>query len=57
MVKSDAGFPPPITNVPPPDNSAHGDMRTHPAIQAQMDQFLRTGGSVQNFCGEVCDPE
>lgn len=58
MVESDAGFPvPPITNIPPPDNNAHGLMRGRPAIQAQIDQFLRTGGNIQNFCTGPCDPE
>jgi hypothetical protein len=58
MVESDGGFPPePITNIPPADNSAHGDMRARPAIQAQIDQFLRPAGSVQNFCVGPCNPE
>jgi hypothetical protein len=58
MVESDGGFPPePTTNIPPPANTAHGDMRARPAIQAQIDQFLRTGGTVQNFCTGPCDPE
>jgi hypothetical protein len=58
MVESDGGFPPiPIGNIPPPDNNAHGPMRARPPIQAQIDQFLRTGGNVQNFCVGPCDPE
>jgi hypothetical protein len=58
MVESDAGFPtPPLFNIPPPDNAAHGLMRARPAIQAQIDQFLRTGGNIQNFCTGPCDPE
>lgn len=58
MVESDGGFPPePVTNTPPADNSAHGDMRARSAIQAQIDEFLRTGGTVQNFCSGPCNPE
>jgi hypothetical protein len=58
MVESDQGDPPiPIGNIPPADNNAHGAMRARPPIQAQIDQFLRTGGNVQNFCVGPCDPE
>lgn len=58
LVESDGHYGPvPLTNVPPADNNAHGDMRARPAIQAQIDQFLRTGGNVQNFCAGPCDPE
>ena len=48
---------PPTTNVPPTNYGAHGGMRLLDAIQAQIDQFLRTGGDVQNFCSGACDPE
>jgi hypothetical protein len=58
MVESDGHYGPvPITNTPPADNDAHGAMRSRPAIQAQIDQFLQTGGTVQNFCTGPCDPE
>lgn len=58
MVESDGHYGPiPLTNIPPSDNNAHGDMRARPAIQAQIDQFLRTNGTVQNFCIGPCDPE
>jgi len=58
MVESDGHYGPiPVTNVPPADNNAHGAMRALPAIQAQIDQFLRTGGDVQNFCAGPCDPD
>jgi hypothetical protein len=58
MVESDGGYGPvPTTNTPPANNGAHGAMRQKPAIQAQIDQFLRTGGNVQNFCTGPCDPE
>jgi hypothetical protein len=58
MVESNQGDPPiPIGNIPPADNNAHGAMRARPAIQAQIDQFLRTGGNVQNFCVGPCNPE
>jgi len=48
---------PPQTNIPPTNYGAHGGMRLLNAIQAQIDQFLRTGGDVQNFCSGPCDPE
>ncbi len=58
MVESDGGFPPaPITNVPPARNNAHEEMRARPAIQAQIDRFLRPDGLVENFCDGPCDPE
>jgi hypothetical protein len=58
MHESDEGDPAiPIGNIPPPDNNAHGAMRARPAIQAEIDQFLRTGGTVQNFCSGSCNPE
>jgi hypothetical protein len=58
MVESDGHYGPvPLTNIPPVNNGAHGAMRARPAIQAQIDQFLRTGGDVQNFCVGPCDPE
>jgi len=49
--------PPPQTNIPPANYGAHGGMRLLNAIQAQIDQFLRTGGDIQNFCTGSCDPE
>jgi hypothetical protein len=58
MIESDGSFGPvPLTNVPPANNGAHAAMRTRPAIQAQIDRFLRTGGDVENFCAGPCDPE
>ena len=58
MHESDEGDPAiPVTNIPPADNNAHGAMRGRPAIQAEIDQFLRTGGNVQNFCSGSCNPE
>lgn len=58
MVEANGGYPPiPTTNVPPADNDAHGQMRGLPAIQAQIDAFLRPDGNVQNFCNGPCDPE
>jgi hypothetical protein len=58
MVESDGGYPPvPVTNIPPADNDAHGRMRARPAIQAQIDAFLRPDGQVENFCIGPCDPE
>ncbi len=58
MVESDGHYGPvPETNTPPANNGAHGAMRALPAIQAQIDQFLRSNGSVQHFCTGPCDPE
>jgi hypothetical protein len=60
MVESDGHYGPvPLTNTPPAPNTAHGDMRARPAIQAQIDAFLRPDGVgiVQNFCSGACDPE
>ena len=58
MLESDEGDPAiPIGNIPPGDNNAHGAMRARPAIQAQIDQFLQSGGNVQNFCTGSCNPE
>jgi hypothetical protein len=58
MHESDEGDPAiPIGNIPPADNNAHGAMRARAAIQAEIDQFLRTGGNVQNFCTGPCNPD
>jgi hypothetical protein len=58
MIESDGGYGPiPIGNIPPSDNNAHGAMRALAAIQAQIDQFLRTGGTVQQFCVGPCNPD
>jgi len=58
MLESNEGDPPPpTTNLPPPNNMAHGAMRKRPAVQAQIDRFLRTGGDVEDFCVGPCDPE
>jgi hypothetical protein len=58
MHESDEGDPAiPIGNIPPADNNAHGAMRGRPAIQAEINAFLQTGGNVQNFCTGSCNPE
>jgi hypothetical protein len=58
MVESDGGYGPvPLTNTPPADNDAHGAMRARPAIQAQISEFLKTGGRIENFCAGACNPE
>jgi hypothetical protein len=58
LVEVDGGFPPaPLTNVPPANNSAHQLPRSLPAIQAQIDAFLRPAGDVENFCVGPCDPQ
>jgi hypothetical protein len=57
MVESDGHYgAPPITNTPPAANGAHGAMREVPAIQQQVDRFLRPDGVVQSFCDGACDP-
>ena len=50
-------LPIPIGNIPPADNDAHGAMRGRVPIQQQIDQFLRTGGNVQQFCSGPCNPD
>jgi hypothetical protein len=58
MVEADFGIgDPPSTNVPPAENDVHGRMRALPAIQRQIDAFLRTDGRILNFCDGPCDPE
>jgi hypothetical protein len=58
MVESDGSYGPvPQANLPPANNGAHGAMRNRPAIQAQIDAFLKTNGDVQNFCVGPCNPE
>jgi hypothetical protein len=58
LVEVDGGFPPaPLTNVPPANNGAHQLPRSLPAIQAQIDAFLRPAGDVENFCVGPCDPQ
>lgn len=61
MHEVDGGYPAiPVTNVPPtnPANgAAHGLPRSLPAIQAEIDAFLRPAGTVQNFCSGACDPQ
>jgi hypothetical protein len=58
FVESDFGLPaPPVTNTPPDENDVHGRMRALPAIQAQIDRFLRPDGQVEQFCTGPCDPE
>jgi hypothetical protein len=58
MHESDEGDPAiPVGNIPPADNNAHGAMRARPAIQAEINAFLQTGGNVQNFCSGSCNPE
>ena len=64
MVEADFGLgAPPVTNVPPAENDVHGQMRGLPAIQQQIDRFLRTDGTIENFCTDPgggagpCDPE
>lgn len=58
FIESDFGLgDPPITNTPPEDNDVHGQMRALPAIQAQIDRFLRPDGRVEQFCTGPCDPD
>ena len=58
LIESTFGLPdPPVTNTPPAENDVHGRMRALPAIQAQIDRFLRPDGRVEQFCTGPCDPE
>jgi hypothetical protein len=58
LIESHFGLPdPPITNVPPPENDVHGQMRALAPIQAQIDRFLRPDGRVEQFCSARCDPD
>jgi hypothetical protein len=59
MVESDFGVPPvPTTNIPPPDNAVHGQMRALAPIQQQISQFLQPAGDIQQFCsGSMCNPD
>jgi hypothetical protein len=59
LLESDGGYAAgPTTNRPPPAaNGAHEGMRALPAVQAQIDAFLRPDGLVQQFCAGPCDPQ
>ena len=58
FLESDGGYDPvPTTNTAPGPNPAHEAMRALPAVQAQIDAFLRPDGVVQQFCAGPCDPE
>jgi hypothetical protein len=58
LIESHFGLPdPPETNTPPAENDVHGQMRGLPAIQAQIDRFLRPDGQVEQFCTGPCDPD
>lgn len=48
----------PVGTVSPgPDNGAHGEIRFLPALQTQMDEFMRPDGVVRHTCDQACDPE
>jgi hypothetical protein len=48
---------PPLGNAAPEfNNGAHGSTDVA-AAGAQIDAFLRTGGAVEQFCADTCDPE
>lgn len=58
LVESDGGYPEtPRTNTAPPPNGGHEGLRALPAMQAQIDAFLRPDGRVEQFCAGPCDPE
>jgi hypothetical protein len=47
---------PPLVNLPPPfNNGAHGST-ANDATGQQIAEFLRNGGSIQNYCSGPCDP-
>ena len=39
------------------DSPVHNSIRQNPAVQSQIDAFLRPQGVIQNFCEGACDPE
>jgi hypothetical protein len=48
---------PPLVNLPPLfNNGAHGSTR-NTASGLQIANFLRDGGTIQNFCTGPCDPQ
>jgi hypothetical protein len=51
-----SGIPPLSNDAPAFNNGAHGSTDV-PAAGAQIDAFLRTGGTIQQFCTGTCDPE
>ncbi|HJQ85667.1 MAG TPA: hypothetical protein VKA21_16380, partial [Candidatus Binatia bacterium] len=57
--RCDSGTPPLSNTAPPFENDAHGAEGnappTAPGAQ-QTDAFLRTNGTVQQFCAGTCDP-
>jgi hypothetical protein len=54
--RCDSGVPP-LTNTPPPfNNRAHGSTGS-PPMGAQIEQFLRPGGQVLQFCAGTCNPD
>ena len=51
-----SGIPPLGNDAPVFNNDAHGSTGS-PAAGAMIDAFLRTGGSIQQFCTGTCDPD
>ena len=51
-----SGIPPLGNDAPVFNNGAHGSTGT-PAAGAQIDAFLRNGGSIAQTCSGPCDPE
>jgi hypothetical protein len=51
-----SGIPPLGNDAPAFNNDAHGSTGV-PTAGAQIDAFLRTAGTIQQFCTGTCDPE
>jgi hypothetical protein len=51
------GDPAPTPTPPAVDTPPHNGLRLIPAAMAQIDAFLRPGGSVVQTCSGPCDPE
>jgi hypothetical protein len=47
---------PPLTNQPPPYNNGNHGSTGSPEMGAQINEFLKPAGSVQQFCAGTCDP-
>jgi hypothetical protein len=61
LAEYEFGVPRPLPGdqaIPPPSETiVHEALRRLPSAQRQIDEFLRPGGAISNFCEGVCDPE
>jgi hypothetical protein len=47
---------PPLTNQAPPFNNGNHGNTGSPPMGAQINEFLKPNGNVQQFCAGTCDP-